>query len=225
MTKCNIYLKDLILVNLFTALAMLFIFVPLPGDNIFKPILGIIFISFLPGYVFISFLFPRNTDISSPERFLLSFATSVAIVALVGFILNYTVYGIHLNAISYILVCFIIYFSVLTIIRRRIVTGNESYHFNIGTTFSGIINAIKREERLDKYLSLVLLIVIILSISMTTYAVVKPKPSDNFTEFYILGTNGKMSNYPTVLESRSKCEFNDQSCKSRKYSYIIPSCN
>jgi uncharacterized membrane protein len=43
---------------------------------------------------------------------------------------------------------------------------------------------------------------------MTTYAVVKPKQPENFTEFYILGSEGKMSNYPTNLTSGESGNIN-----------------
>ena len=36
---------------------------------------------------------------------------------------------------------------------------------------------------------------------MTTDAVVQPKQPEKFTEFYILGSDGLMSNYPTNLTS------------------------
>ena len=207
MIKRNIYITDMLLIYLFTALTILFTFIPLPGNDMIKPVLGVIFIAFLPGYTLISFLFPRNTDISSTERLLLSFATSVAISALVGFILNFLPYGIHLGIIIYILVIFILYFSVITIIRRRIIGGDESYHPNIGTTFIGLVSGFRREGKLDKFLSIILLLLVILSISMTTYAVIKPKPSDNFTEFYILGADGKMSNYPTILNTNENASL------------------
>ncbi len=53
---------------------------------------------------------------------------------------------------------------------------------------------------MDKTLSIVLAVLIILTITMTTYAVVKPKPVENFTEFYMLGADG-MNNYTTTLNS------------------------
>ena len=46
-----------------------------------------------------------------------------------------------------------------------------------------------------------MIILVVFAISMTTYAVVKPKQSEKFTEFYILGSDGKMNNYPTNLTS------------------------
>ena len=35
---------------------------------------------------------------------------------------------------------------------------------------------------------------------MLTYIVITPKPSETFTEFYLLNSNGTASDYPTILE-------------------------
>ncbi len=43
----------------------------------------------------------------------------MAIVTLLGFILNYTPFGIHLEVMAIILFVFIVVFAILTIVRRR----------------------------------------------------------------------------------------------------------
>ena len=194
------YITDIILLLLFTALTMLFIFIPVLSTTILKAVLGILFVSFLPGYSLISFLFPKNGNINLSERLLLSFATSVAIVTLLGFILNYTPFGIHLEIMALILTVFIILFAILTYINRRSIDKSEAFNPEFKPTVKGIKKIVEKEDKVDKHLSIILTILIILTISMTTYAIVKPKPAENFTEFYILGANG-MSNYPTTLNS------------------------
>lgn len=51
----------------------------------------------------------------------------------------------------------------------------------------------------EKALSIILIISLILAISATIYIIVTPKQGEKFTEFYILGQDGKASNYPTNL--------------------------
>jgi uncharacterized membrane protein len=193
------YIIDIILLLFFTALTLLSIFNPIISNSFLKPVLGIIFIAFIPGYVLISFLFPSNGEISLSERLLLSFGSSVAIVGLVGFILNYTSFGIRLEIIVEILTVIVILFSLLTFLRRRYT--NDSYNPEFTPTLSGIKRAFVKEKGIDKALSIILIILVVLAISMTTYAVVKPKQPEKFTEFYVLGSDGKMSNYPTNLTS------------------------
>ncbi|PKK81272.1 MAG: hypothetical protein CVT47_03315, partial [Thermoplasmata archaeon HGW-Thermoplasmata-2] len=52
-------------------------------------IFGLPFILFFPGYALIALLFPRRTDIDIIERVALSFGLSIALVPLVGLLLNY----------------------------------------------------------------------------------------------------------------------------------------
>ncbi len=53
--------------------------------------------------------------------------------------------------------------------------------------------------KLDKIVSISLAIIIIIAISITIYITVNPSPSEKFTEFYILGENGKAGDYPTNM--------------------------
>ena len=59
-------------------------------------IFGSAFVLFIPGYVATGTLFPRIGDLNSIERFALSIGLSLALVALNGFLLNYTPLGIRL---------------------------------------------------------------------------------------------------------------------------------
>ncbi len=51
----------------------------------------------------------------------------------------------------------------------------------------------------DKTLTIVLIVLLVAAVGATVYIIVKPNPSDKFTEFYILGTGDKAGNYPTNL--------------------------
>jgi len=62
-------------------------------------VLGSVYVLFVPGYVFIEALYPRGDELSQLERFALSIGLSLAIVPLVGLVLNYTPWGIRLEPI------------------------------------------------------------------------------------------------------------------------------
>ncbi len=62
-------------------------------------VLGGIFILFLPGFMLISALYPRGRELDELERLALSIGLSLAIVPLVGLVLNYTPWGITLTPI------------------------------------------------------------------------------------------------------------------------------
>jgi len=55
--------------------------------------------SLIPGHVTVEALFPKGRELDTIERFALSVGLSLALVPLVGLLLNYTPWGIRLNPI------------------------------------------------------------------------------------------------------------------------------
>jgi len=72
--------------------------------NYIRYVFGAVFVLFLPGYCFTRALFPKESQnkndsasrIDSVARLALSFVLSMALVPLVGFLLNYTPWGVRL---------------------------------------------------------------------------------------------------------------------------------
>lgn len=62
-------------------------------------IFGSLFVLYLPGASLIELLYPKGRDLSQLERLALSIGLSLALVPLVGLILNYTLWGIRLDPI------------------------------------------------------------------------------------------------------------------------------
>lgn len=54
---------------------------------------------------------------------------------------------------------------------------------------------------LDKKISIILIIVLIAAVAGVIYIILNPNPGEKFTEFYILGPDGKAGNYPTNLSA------------------------
>jgi len=52
----------------------------------------------------------------------------------------------------------------------------------------------------DRILTVILSITLIACIALTVYIIITPKIGERFTEFYILGPEGKAANYPTKLK-------------------------
>jgi uncharacterized membrane protein len=51
----------------------------------------------------------------------------------------------------------------------------------------------------DKIVSIVLVVFVFVAVFTTVYIVLSPKEGEKFTEFYLLGPDGKAFNYPTNL--------------------------
>jgi hypothetical protein len=60
---------------------------------------GAVFVLFVPGYVLIEALYPKVDELERLERFALDVGLSIAVVPLVGLVLNYTPWGIRLDPI------------------------------------------------------------------------------------------------------------------------------
>jgi hypothetical protein len=88
--------------------------------------LGIIFVLWLPGYTFIKALFPVQLPIKTStqnldtiERIALSLGMSIAIVPIIGLILNYTPWGIGLTPIVLSLFALTLVFATAAEIREQ----------------------------------------------------------------------------------------------------------
>ena len=79
-------------------------------------LLGSVFVLFLPGYVLIRTLFPTK-EIDNIERTALSIGISLALVPLVGLLLNYTPWGIKLTPIALSLLYLTLFLSIIGLIR------------------------------------------------------------------------------------------------------------
>lgn len=87
-------------------------------------ILGSIFLLVLPGYSLINTLFPTR-EIDNIERIALSIGMSLALVPLIGLLLNYTPWGIRLTPIFLSLVALTTILSIIGIIREHQVKISE----------------------------------------------------------------------------------------------------
>ncbi len=105
-------------------LVAVIIFYPL---DILRIILGLPFLLFFPGYVLMTVLFPRREGINGVERVALSFGTSIAVVPLIGLILNYTPWGISLETILYSIASFIFITSIASWLRQMRLTKQERF--------------------------------------------------------------------------------------------------
>ena len=190
---------DILLVFIGTILGVIFVFTPVLNETAVRVILGLLFILFLPGYSLVAALFPKKNDLWGIERVALSFGLSKAVSPLIGLLLNYTPFGIRLTPILLSLSVFTILMSSIAYIRRSKLPSNDRFAVKFKHYFNSISGVFQQGSGIDKLLSIILIISIILAVSMTAYAITTPKQGEKFTEFYILGPGGKANDYPTNL--------------------------
>jgi hypothetical protein len=81
-------------------------------------VLGSVFVLFIPGYVTVEALFPKGRELDSIERFALSVGLSLALVPLVGLLLNYTPWGIRLTPIVISLTILTVGLAMIALARQ-----------------------------------------------------------------------------------------------------------
>lgn len=158
-------------------------------------LLAILLVLFVPGYVLVAALFPRNSEIDWIERIALSFGLSIAIVPLLGLLLNFTPWGIRFAPI------------VVTIAAFTAGVGFAAYRRRLRLPVSDRLSATlvlaspewKEYSLLERILTLALGASIVIAAVTLAYVLVTPRPGETFTEFFILGPGGNASDYPTNL--------------------------
>ncbi len=85
---------------------------------IIRWLLGSVFVLFIPGYVTVEALFTEEARLDSIERFALSIGLSLALVPLVGLLLNYSPWGIRLATIVISLTIFTVGLALIAVTRR-----------------------------------------------------------------------------------------------------------
>jgi len=180
---------DLIIADALAIVMGIIVIMDLP--TAIRLLLGVPFLLFLPGYTLVSVLFPEKNKITAGERMALSFGISIVVAPIIGLILNYTPWGITVHPIVLSIVGFIIVMSITAMIRRTRLPEEEraSINFTLRWQFGG--------SRLNTSLSIVLILSILGAIGTLGYIIAKPNVGESFTEFYILGPEGKADNYPT----------------------------
>ena len=176
--------------------------VPLVFFNIqptLRLILGLPFLLFIPGYVLVFALFPaRKTDrgIDTLERIVLSFGLSIAVVPLIGLLLNYTPWGIRLEPILLSMLLFIIGVGLYGVYHWRKTDPEERFTITLNIALP------KEENRVDQALTVILVIAILVVLVSLIYVIALPRTGETFTEFYLLGSNGKAEGYPQNLTTQ-----------------------
>lgn len=106
----------IVLVSL--TLIIIYITSILPQLIALRYFLGTLYVLYLPGYVLVEALYPEERDLKPLERLALSIGLSLAIVPLIGLILNYTPWGIRLGPVLVSLAIYTFGISIVALIRK-----------------------------------------------------------------------------------------------------------
>ncbi|EMA02071.1 Uncharacterized membrane protein [Haloarcula vallismortis] len=194
---------------------------PVISDTPVRIIFGLVFVLFVPGYAFIAALFPEagsgptaddETDlgpqadgIDGIERTALSFGLSIALVPLVGLVLNFTPWGIRLLPILVSLSGLTLVLTAVAAVRRWALPADERFRVPCRAWLSaGRDELFSPASRTDAVLNVLLVLSILLAAASVGYAVTVPKDGERFSEFYLLteDEDGELvaDGYPTEFQ-------------------------
>ncbi len=210
------------------------VFLPLVRETPLRVALGLPFVLFVPGYAVIAALFPeegagddegdgdgaegssdgdegtgpvggvRERGIDGIERVALSFGLSIAVVPLVGLVLNFTPWGIRLAPIMVAVSGVTLAATGVAASRRRALPAAERFRVPYRTWYrTGRAELLEPDSRADAALNVLLVASVVLAVASVGYAVAVPKQGEAFTEFYLLTENESgdlvADGYPTEM--------------------------
>jgi uncharacterized membrane protein len=180
---------------------ILCIYLPILNVSPFRVFFILPLILFIPGYLILAVLLPEIHVIESFERIALSIGLSIAISPLIGFALNFTPWGIRLNPIVWALIIFNASLLPAAYFRQANLPLYSRYSISLLQGIEGLKQELSLTEvtHAEKILFKVLIIIIIIGFISAIYIVLVPRNGENFTEFFILGEEKAIGDYPTRL--------------------------
>ena len=164
-----------------------------------RVISGVPFVLFSPGYALISALYPNKASINSSYRLMLSFALSISIVPLILLLLNFTSWGIKLNPVLYSMSAFTAVVSLFAWFRQRHFSKTDRFNIEV-TLRMPVWKGLRKARKVDKIASIVLVLAILAAVGILIYVIKMPDMSEKYTQFYVLGINGRSTEYPTNFD-------------------------
>jgi uncharacterized membrane protein len=191
---------DLTAVVIVVLLTVLAVSLPVVRETPLRILFGLPFVLFVPGYAFVAALFPErgstpddeetaseDRGIDPIERVALAFGLSIAIVPLLGLMLNFTPWGIRLVPIVLSVGGFTIGCAVVAAVRRWELEPEERFSVPYRSWFASVRTELfEPDDRTDAALNVALALALLLALGSVGFAVAVPQDGERFTEFYLL---------------------------------------
>lgn len=182
--------------------------------------LGFLFVFFLPGYAIQSALYPasgldthnraqmENAETEpgpSPlERLVLTVGLSVVTVPLIGFVWNFTPWGIAAQQVLGSLVAVVVAAAVVGAYRRAKVRPEERFRLPLERISTEYWPALEGKTTREKRLNIAVALLVVLAVVAVGTAIATPKDGEEFTELYLLSEDpdsGRLtaSEYPSTF--------------------------
>jgi len=158
-------------------------------------LLGALLTVFVPGYLAAAALLPRRGQADVLLRIALSVGLSLALVAFLGVVLNFTPWGITLASVTTGILLVSVLLAAVAYYRRMAVPADA----RLGLSLDMQLARWSEYSLIEKLLAVILVAVLIVAVPLLGYAFTKPRPSAPFTELYLLSPTGNFTGYPSQL--------------------------
>lgn len=154
----------------------------------------------------------QQQGIDGIERVALSFGLSIAIVPLIGLLLNFTPWGIRLTPVAISVAVFTLVSVAIAAKRRHELPAEEQFRVPYTEWISaGKAELFEPNSRTDMTLNILLVVSVLLAVGSVGYAVAVPSQGEQFSEFYLLteSDDGELvaDGYPNKLEVGDQSEL------------------
>jgi uncharacterized membrane protein len=211
---------DLAILLVLVVVTALSVSIPVVRETPFRAVVSLPFLLFAPGYAFVAALFPEAPEedgsgssggnLSHLERLALSLGSSVALVPLTGFGVNFTPFGLTLLPLLVALGAFTVVCVAVAAKRRSDLPPEKRFRVSVGDWNRTLrTDFLPHETRTDAVLNITLAIVLLVATASVGYALVDQQRGEQYTELYLLTEDEERlvaDNYPTeftATESRS----------------------
>jgi uncharacterized membrane protein len=167
--------------------------------------LGLLFVLFFPGYVLVSALYPRREQLRGVERVALGLGLSLALVPLLGLALNFTPWGIRLTPMVVTLSLWTLAVAAVAWLQRRRIAPEEQF----GVSWATVAAWVRKPRRsTDLLAGFAMALAALAVIGAVAWKVQQPVSGESFTEFYVLGAQKMLQDYPTNLRVGEAQNYN-----------------
>jgi uncharacterized membrane protein len=158
---------------------------------------------FFPGYALSVALVPAKENINALLRVAISIGLSIAVVVVLGLLLNFSVWGITLESLLAIITIFLIICTGIAWRRQKKLADTERFTIDYSLVLSW-----RRWNAWERVISIAMVLFILGACGTATYVLVNPNPGQVFTEFYLLNNEGMARDFPRDFTLGQTSEVN-----------------
>lgn len=184
------------------------VFLPVIRNTPLRIPIGLVFVCFVPGYALVAALYPERSptmeqpsgreseslDHSLPpdgrltylERFVLAVGVSITIIPMIGYLFNFTRWGVHLTPILLCTSLVTIFASLVAAFRRQRLPEEERFQILLSDRTTGDAATLTHDGSAEFALNAVLIASVVFLAVSAGYVATTPSPDNQYSSLSLL---------------------------------------